>query len=100
MSKLSRREFAKRVGLAALFSIDQFIADRLRAAGVVTPIPSLILGSVKTEQQNSFYRDNQPLSPIFSPLAAYDAIFGAVGGVSPNLVRRRKSALDLVNNEL
>jgi hypothetical protein len=81
-------------------SIDQFIADRLRAAGVVTPIPSLILGSVKTEQQNSFYRDNQPLSPIFSPLAAYDAIFGAVGGVSPNLVRRRKSALDLVNNEL
>ena len=81
-------------------SIDQFIADRLRAAGVVTPIPSLILGSVKTEQQSSFYRDNQPLSPIFSPLAAYDAIFGAVGGVSPNLVRRRKSALDLVNSEL
>jgi len=81
-------------------SIDQFIADRLRAAGVVTPIPSVILGSVKTEQQTSFYRNNQPLSPIFSPVAAYDAIFGAVGGVSPALLRRRKSSLDLVNSEL
>ncbi|HEU4729160.1 MAG TPA: DUF1552 domain-containing protein [Kofleriaceae bacterium] len=82
-------------------SIDQFISDRLRSAGVVTPIPNLILGSVKTEQQTSFYRDNQPLSPIFSPLAAYDAIFGAVGGgASPNLVRRRKSSLDLVQSEL
>ena len=81
-------------------SIDQFVADRLRAAGVVTQIPSLILGSVKTEQQTSFYRNNQPLSPIFSPVAAYDAIFGAVGGVSPSLLRRRKSSLDLVNSEL
>jgi len=81
-------------------SIDQFIADKLRAAGVVTQIPSLILGSVRTEQQTSFYRNNQPLSPIFSPVAAYDAIFGAVGGVSPNLLRRRKSSLDLVNSEL
>ena len=53
------------------------------AAGVVTQIPNLILGSVKTEQQTSFYRNNQALSPIFSPVAAYDAIFGAVGGVSP-----------------
>src|ERR1051325_6982806 len=41
-------------------SIDQFIADKLRAAGVVTQIPSLILGSVKTEQQTSFYRNNPP----------------------------------------
>ena len=81
-------------------SIDQFVADRLRAAGVVTQIPSLILGSVKTEQQTSFYRNNQALSPIFSPVAAYDAIFGAVGGVSPSLLRRRKSSLDLVNSEL
>jgi hypothetical protein len=81
-------------------SIDQFIADKLRAAGVATQIPSVILGSVKTEQQTTFYRDNQPLSPIFSPVAAYDAIFGSVGGTPANLIRRRKSALDLVNNEL
>jgi hypothetical protein len=81
-------------------SIDQYVADKLRAAGVVTQIPSLILGSVKTEQQTSFYRNNQPLSPIFSPVAAYDAIFGAVGGVSPDLLRRRKSSLDLVSSEL
>ena len=81
-------------------SIDQFVADKLRGAGVSTPIPSLLLGSVKTEQQNSFYRDNQPLSPIFSPVAAYDAIFSGLGSVSPNLVRRRKSSLDLVRDEL
>jgi hypothetical protein len=81
-------------------SIDQFIADKLRAAGIVTPIPSLILGSVKTEQQTSFYRNNQALSPIYSPVAAYDAIFGGAGGVSPALLRRRKSSLDLVNSEL
>lgn len=81
-------------------SIDQFIADKLRAGGVVTPIPSLILGSVRTEAQHSFYRNNQPLSPIFSPVAAYDAIFAGVGGASDNLLRRRKSSLDLVNAEL
>jgi hypothetical protein len=81
-------------------SIDQYIADKLRAGGVVTPIPSLILGSVKTEQQTTFYRNNQSLSPIFSPVAAYDAIFGAVGGVSPDVLRRRKSSLDLVTSEL
>jgi hypothetical protein len=81
-------------------SIGEFVADRLKSAGVVTPIPSLILGSVRTEQQHSFYRNNQPLSPIFSPVAAYDAIFGGVGGVSQNLLRRRKSSLDLVNSEL
>lgn len=81
-------------------SIDQYISDKLRAAGVVTQIPNVILGSVKTEQQTSFYRNNQPLSPIFSPVAAYDAIFGSVGGVSDNLLRRRKSSLDLVKSEL
>ena len=81
-------------------SIDQFVSDKLRASGVATPIPNLILGSVKTEQQTTFYRDNQPLSPIFSPVAAYDAIFGAVGGVSPDVLRRRKSSLDLVSSEL
>src|ERR1051325_10452339 len=81
-------------------SIDQFVSDKLRASGVATPIPNLILGSVKTEQQTTFYRDNQPLSPIFSPVAAYDAIFGSVGGTSADLIKRRKSALDLVNSEL
>jgi hypothetical protein len=81
-------------------SIDQFIADRIRAAGVATPIPSLILGGVKTEQQTAFYRSNQPLSPIFSPVTAYDAIFGAVGGVPLDVLRRRKSSLDLVTGEL
>lgn len=83
-------------------SIDQFIADKLGAGGVATPIPSLILGSVRTEQQSTFYRNNQALSPIFSPVAAYSAIFGSVGGgsASQDLVRRHKSSLDLVGREL
>jgi hypothetical protein len=81
-------------------SIDQFIADQLHAAGLVTSIPSVILGSVSTEQQTAFYRDNQALSPIFSPVAAYDAIFGGVTAASPNLLLRRKSSLDLVSSEL
>jgi hypothetical protein len=81
-------------------SIEQFISDKLAAAGVVTPIPNLLLGSVRTEQQTSFYRNNQPLSPIFSPVTAYEAIFGNAGGVSPETLRRKKSALDQVAREL
>lgn len=84
-------------------SIDQFVATRMAAAGATTPIPSLILGSVATEQQTAFYRDNQVLSPIFSPTAAYDTLFGGVvggGGGGEALLRRRQSALDLVGGEL
>lgn len=82
-------------------SIDQFIADKLRAGGVLTPIPSLILGGVRTEQQTTFYKNNQPLTPIFSPVAAHQAIFsGAGGGTSEATLRRRKSTIDLLSGEL
>lgn len=84
-------------------SIDQFIADKLRVSGVATPIPSVILGSVRNEQQTSFYRDNQTLSPIFSPVAAFDTIFGAGSGggeIPAELIRRRKSSIDLLGGEL
>lgn len=85
-------------------SVEQFIADGLRASGVQTAIPSLLLGGVATEQQSTFWRAGQRLSPIFSPQTAYETIFAGVapggGGLSPEILRRRQSALDLVKDEL
>ena len=84
-------------------SVDQFIADGLRAAGVQTTIPSLLLGGVPTEQQSTFWRAGQRLSPLFSPQTAYETIFagaGPGGQLPAEVVRRRQSALDLVKGEL
>jgi Protein of unknown function (DUF1552) len=79
-------------------SIDQYIADKIKAAGVVTDIPSVILGGVKNEQQTAFYRDNQTLSPIFSPSSAFDTIFG--GNQDAAVIARRRSSIEVVNSEL
>jgi hypothetical protein len=84
-------------------SVEQFIADGLRASGVATPIPSLLLGGVATEQQSTFWRGGQRLTPIFSPQTAYETIFAGVspgGAPSADLLRRRQSALDHVRGEL
>jgi len=83
-------------------SIDQFVADGLKNAGIVTPIPSLILGGVASEQQSSFYRANQVLSPIASPIAAHAAIFAGVGGSSapPGQLQRRKRTIENLDKEL
>lgn len=84
-------------------SVEQFIADRLRASGVATAIPSLLLGGVATEQQSTFWRGGQRLTPIFSPATAYETIFAGVapgGGVDAALLGRRQSVLDLVGGEL
>ncbi|HYU16277.1 MAG TPA: DUF1552 domain-containing protein [Candidatus Acidoferrum sp.] len=84
-------------------SVDQFIADGLRLAGIETPIPSLILGGVESQEQSTFWRAGQKLSPIFSPQAAYQTIFsgaGPGGTLPPEVIRRRKSAVDLVRGEL
>jgi hypothetical protein len=86
-------------------SVEQWISDRLPAM----PIKNLLLGSVSTEQQTTFYRDGRALSPIYSVPAAHQAIFNgftpspggtpAPSGPDPKLAKRR-SALDLVKNEL
>lgn len=84
-------------------SVDQFIADRLRDTGIATSIPSLILGGVSTEQQSTFWRAGQRLSPIFSPQSAYETIFagaGPGGQIPPEVLRRRQSSLDLIKGEL
>jgi hypothetical protein len=86
-------------------SIDQFVAEGLKNAGVATPIQSLILGGVPTEQQSSFYRANQVLSPIASPATAHAAIFAGVGGggggaTQADTTRRRMRSISVLQAEL
>lgn len=92
-----------------LISLDQYVSDQLRNAGVVTQIPNLVLGGVSSEAQSTFYRDNRALTPIFSPSAAYAAIFGGGETAFPGdsteppalaRLRRRKSMLDVLKGEL
>lgn len=100
-------------GANALISIDQFISDGLKAANIKTQIPHLVFGDGTTEQKTTFWRDNQPLTPVSSTSAAYNAIFsgrspspnpapsnpGQPPAVDPRLARRQ-SVLDLMNVEL
>lgn len=92
-----------------LISVDQYLSDQLKSAGVQTQIPNLVLGGVSSEGPSTFYRNNQALSPIAAPSTAYSAIFGA--GVpdtpgdssqSPALERlhRRQSMLDVLTGEI
>ncbi len=62
-------------GAQQLISLDQFISDGLKTAGIKTQIPHLVLGDGTTEQKTTFYRDNQALTPVSSTSAAYSAIF-------------------------
>jgi hypothetical protein len=73
-------------------------------------IPHLVLGDGTPEQKTLFWRDNQPLTPVASPTAAYSAIFGSAtqpaptpGDPTPTVdprLLRRQSVLDLLNGEL
>lgn len=92
-----------------LISVDQYVSDQLRNSGVNKQIPNLILGGVSSEAQSTFFRDNRPITPIFSPSAAYAAIFGGGGFDFPGdsseppavaRLRRRRSMLDALNGEL
>lgn len=92
-----------------LISLDQYVSDQLRNAGVQTQIPNLILGGVTSEAQTTFFRDNRAITPIYSPSAAYAAIFGGGGVEFPGesteppavaRLRRRQSMLDTLKGEL
>jgi hypothetical protein len=89
-------------------SVEQWISDRLPQA----PIKNVLLGSVSTEQQSTFYRAGMAISPIFSVTAAYQALFNgftppagaeqqapATSGPDPKSMRRQ-SSLDLIKDEL
>jgi hypothetical protein len=92
-----------------LISLEQYVSDQLQELGVSTQIPNLVLGGVASETQSTFYRNNRPLTPIFSPSSAYAAIFGGGGIDLPGgsteaaadaRLRRRQSMLDVLNAEL
>ena len=63
-------------GGANMISLEQFVGDQLKANGIRTQIPSLIMGGVPSEQLCTFYRDSRPLAPLATPSSAYQAIFG------------------------
>jgi hypothetical protein len=85
-------------------SLDQFVADKLIAAGVNRPIASLLLGSDTAVNGGTtmFWRGNN-LLPIASPTSAYNTVFGAAvpTGTSPmTLLKRRQSILNLISGEI
>jgi len=104
-------------GSQPLISLDQFVSDGLRKNGIITQIPNIILGGVPSQSPSTFYRANRPLSPIASPTAAFQAVFGdgggsnaappvTTGGGAPSApvvdprVNRRKNILDLLTGEI
>jgi hypothetical protein len=60
-------------------SVDQFISDRLRAMGVMTSIPVLLLGDGTNEASSQgkvqFLRNGNPLFPLASPRTAFNTLF-------------------------
>ena len=97
-------------GGSATISVDQFIADKLKSSGTVTPVPSLLLGANATigGGRTFFWRGGNNLTPISSPLSAFTTAFGAAvssgGSTSTSTVsaqlKRRKSILDLIKGEV
>ncbi|MEM9695482.1 MAG: DUF1552 domain-containing protein, partial [Myxococcota bacterium] len=89
-------------------SIDQYVADELIAQGQASPVPSLLLGSVQSESQTDFRKNGQILTPFFSPVAAFDAAFGAAPPPGDDgdderaavLARRRARAKGILRSEL
>jgi Protein of unknown function (DUF1552) len=95
-----------KLGSAGMISVDQFIADKLIAAGVQRPIPSLLLGAQSTSNSGGktmFLRAGNNLSTIASPLSAFNTVFGGAlpaGMPVGTLLKRRKSVLDLLGREI
>ncbi len=99
------------VGYSAtkMISLEQYASDQLGEAGISKQIPNLVLGSVASEQQTTFYRGGRAITPIFSPSSAYGAIFGGGDAEFPGAsgepaadarLRRRQSMLDVLNAEV
>lgn len=92
-------------------SLEQFVSDGLRAKGITTQVPHLVLGDGTTEQKTTFYRDGTALTPKSAPASVYSAVFSGGGTPSPQpsngetpavdpRLARRQSVLDLMNTEL
>jgi len=93
-------------------SVDQFVADRLKKAGVNRPLSSLVLGADTSGGVTLSYRGGIAVAPIASPASAFATAFGGVssGGGSPApagttaapdaALKRRQSILSLVSSEI
>jgi len=93
-------------------SVDQFVADKLKKAGINRPLASLVLGADTTGGVTMSYRGGKAVAPIASPSSAFSTAFGSVssgggmmtgGGTTPMpdaAFKRRKSILDLVKGEI
>jgi len=93
-------------GSPAMISVDQFVADKLAAGGVSSPVPSLLLGAETSGGggKTMFLRSNN-LPTIGSPLSAFKAVFGNINAGSSTttpdaLLARRKSTLDAISGQL
>jgi hypothetical protein len=88
----------------SLISLDQFVSDRLRAAGVNRPIPTLLLGSGTGASGGlTMFNRVDNLPTIASPMSAFATVFGraAPDGVQAEvLLRRRRSMLDVVRQDV
>jgi hypothetical protein len=67
-------------GANPLLSIEQFVSDALKANGVNTQVPNIVLGGAEGNQPTTFYRANNAITPIYSPVTAFQALFGNVSG--------------------
>jgi len=93
-------------------SVDQFVADKLKKAGVNRPLASLVLGADTSGGVTLSYRGGNPVAPIASPASAFATAFGGVssgggtpmsGGSTPMpdlALKRRQSILKLVSGEI
>jgi hypothetical protein len=93
-------------------SVDQFVADKLKKAGVNRPLASLVLGADTSGGVTLSYRGGKAVTPIASPASAFATAFGGVssgGGAAmsggstpmPDLsLKRRQSILKLVSGEI
>jgi hypothetical protein len=87
-------------------SVDQFIANKLVAAGVNRPISALLLGADTSDNSgiSQFYggANGGNLPTIGSPLSAFNTVFGSAlptGTSASALLARRKSILDTITGE-
>jgi hypothetical protein len=89
-------------------SVDQFISDRLRAMGVMTSIPVLLLGDGTNDPTSmgkvQFLRNGNPLFPLASPKTAFNTVFGNFtpmpGMAVDTLKNRRIRTCDRLQDEL
>lgn len=95
-------------GPYGLISVDQFIVEKLKAAGTLgTPVEYVLLGADTGGGKTGFYKKDN-LVPTASPVTAYSNLFSGVSPTptSPNdtsaeeRLRRRMSILDNLRGEI